>query len=86
MPPKKPRPSTFTTFERMGQCYFACNRRIGVVVNHVMPHCRSSYVTPSQGTLYVCRSYAVHTPRYTDGKNNMSFNHSLYAMGKKGTL
>ena len=34
------------TFERMGQCDFASYRHIGVVVNHAMPHCRSSNVTP----------------------------------------
>ena len=40
--------STSMTFERMGQRDFASDRCIDVVVNHVTPHCRSSYVTPSQ--------------------------------------
>ena len=54
--------STSMTFERMGKCDFACDRRIGVVVNHATPHCHSSNITPSQGTSYVV-SYAVHTSR-----------------------
>ena len=54
--------STSMTFERMGQCDFACDRRIGIAVNHATLHCRSDNVTLSQGTSYVRRSYAVHTP------------------------
>ena len=51
--------STSMTFERMGQCDFACDRRIGVVVNHETPY----VVSVTSRHRKVRRTYAAHTQR-----------------------